>query len=114
MAKTKDLKLVLEIRSIIETDIMPGGEVLPSLTKSLETISNDIGIIQNLDIPEDALEEARRTDTKVRRVSISGHFQQYTSGSNSYIVSYETIRGRELGPCQIYTSEGLAKLSQDK
>jgi hypothetical protein len=108
--KTKDLRLDLRINPILEARIKPGKNVLESLSKGLIDVSKDIETIQEMDVPLDALEDARKQGCEVRKVSISGHYQQHFDRGYNFIVSYETIRGRELGYCKTYTSKELEEI----
>jgi len=104
--KTKDLRLVLEIHPQLRAKINPGEDVLGSLTKGLTRVVEDIQTIQELDIPKDAVEEAGTSNTEVRQVRIYGIYNKLLKKWN-YLVSYETIRGRELGQCREYSSDHL-------
>ena len=105
--KIKDLRLELQVQPRIEARVEPGQDILAIMTECLETLSKDIKTIQEMEVPLDALEDAKQSNTEVRKVSITGIYERHCYLGYHYIVAYHTIRGRELGRCRTYNSRDL-------
>jgi len=108
----ENLRIKLRINPVIEVTVK-GGDVLKTMAEPLEGIATDVATIRSFTIPESSLEEARRTGSEVRQINIYGAEREFPRGM-SYVVSYETIRGRQLGHCPTYISEDLKRIREQR
>ena len=116
----RDLRLKLEIESCpINLTLKNSNEdVVEAMAKesrmTAEDIATDVDRIVGLKIPEASLREANGGGQEVRQLRIMGSLghTRLPSQEMHYIVTYETIRGKQLGPCPTYYSSALERLGQ--